>query len=61
MLTQPIIPWHAECYVLGGHTSEVEGIQGHLGGRLTDTLGRQGPNHLTGSNLNLHWWHNIST
>ena len=39
---------HTQGYVLGGDTGKMEGVQGHLSGRLADGLGGHGANHLPG-------------
>ena len=38
---------YTQGYVLGRHTSIMESVQGHLGGRLTKGLSGQGANHFT--------------
>jgi hypothetical protein len=44
---------HTQSDVLGGHTGVVKGVEGHLGGGLTDRLGRQRPDHFACLGLGL--------
>ena len=41
----------AQRHVLGGHTSVVEGVEGHLSGWFSERLGSKSTNHLTRLNL----------
>ena len=45
-------PGHTEGHILCGHPGVVEGVEGHLGGRLPKGLGGKGTHHLT----RLHLW-----
>jgi len=47
-------PRHAQRDVLGRHTRKVEGVQGHLCGRLADRLGCHCTNHLARECCGLH-------
>ena len=42
---------HTQRHILGRHTSIVEGIQGHLGGRFSKGLRSQSPYHFPGMRL----------
>ena len=44
-------PGYTECYVFGRHTGEMESVECHLSGGLTNRLGGDGTHHLTGNGV----------